>query len=124
MIKNFEEYTYDLTEFEKQSLLPRVISILENKIGSVNAVSNKKIVNILSTKGIIVSEARVRKIINTVRTKCLLPCLIANSTGYYIAETTKELNDYINSLEERGVSILSVARALKTQRPFEQNLFN
>ena len=117
MITGFEELTEPLTENEKTVYLPPIIKGLRLKIGRHNAVTNKDIVRGLKKNlGIDISEARVRKIINHIRNHDLVPCLIATSKGYYVAETQKEVDDYIDSLKGRLEAIASVVKSMSRQR--------
>ena len=117
MITGFEEITEPLTETEETVFLPPIIKGLRLKIGRHNAVTNKDIVRGLKKNlGINISEARVRKIINHIRNNDLVPCLIATSKGYYIAETQQEVDDYIDSLKGRLDAITAVAKSMSRQR--------
>jgi ribosomal protein L18E len=129
MIKNFENETQPLTDYETNVLLPLLIRGLKTKIGQTNAVTNKYIVATL--KGSYnLNEARVRKIINHIRTNDLIPGLVATSGGYFIAETEAELLEYEESLKGREDAIRAVRLAIARQRRIlyqqarEKNLFN
>jgi len=129
MIKNFENETQPLTDYEKNVLLPLLIRGLETKKGQANAVTNKHIVSVLKDNYKL-SEARVRKIINHIRTNDLIPGLIATSEGYFIAETETELLEYEESLKGREDAIREVRLAIARQRRIlyqqerQKNLFN
>jgi len=132
MIKNFENETQPLTDYEINTLLPLIIRGLETKKGRVNAVTNKYIVSVLKGNYNL-NEVRVRKIINHIRTNDLIPGLIATSEGYFIAETEAELLEYEESLKGREDAIKEVREAIARQRRIlyqqereykQQNLFN
>ena len=109
MIKNFDEITYELTEFEEFELLPIMLKALSQKIGSGNVVSNKQMKKgLLNICGIKVSDARIRKIIHHIRVKQLIKGLIANSKGYYVAESKEEIQTFVDSLQQRINSIETV----------------
>ncbi len=93
MIKGFSKETQPLTDYETGVLLPLLVQGLRTKIGHNSAVTNKHIVTSLKPTYKI-SDTRVRKIINHIRTKDLVPGLIATSEGYFIAETESELIEY------------------------------
>lgn len=96
-------------------LLPQLISGLKTKQGRRSAVTNKYIVSRL--KGSFkISAARVRKIINHIRTNDLIPGLIATSKGYFIAETEEELRGYEKSLLGRELAIRQVRESIARQR--------
>jgi hypothetical protein len=129
MIKNFEYETHPLTDYESNVLLPVIILGLAAKKGNENAVTNKHIVSVLKGKYSL-NEARVRKIINHIRTNDLIPGLIATSEGYFIAETEAELLDYEEILKGREDAIRAVRLAIARQRRIlyqkerQKNLFN
>ena len=117
MITGFEELTEPLTEKEETVFLPPILQGLRAKIGREMAVTNKTIIQGLRVnRGIKISEARVRKIINHIRCNDLVPCLIATSEGYYIAQTEQELLDYEESLEGREDAIREVRMSIRRQR--------
>lgn len=115
MIRNFEKETHPLTEYETGVLLPILVKGLITKKGSENAVTNKHIVTALKP-GYKISDARVRKIINHIRTHDLVPGLIATSEGYFIAETETELLEYEESLKGREDAIREVRLSIARQR--------
>lgn len=100
MINGFEEITYNLTQYEKTLVKPMVLG-LKSKIGSDSAIKNKEMVKALKEKGYKINEARLRKLINYIRVHKLIKNLISTNKGYYIAETDKEVKDYIESLTQR-----------------------
>lgn len=115
MIKGFDRETQPLTEYEIGVLLPLLVKGLQTKLGRENAVTNKYIVNAL--KGACkLNEARVRKIINHIRTNDLVPGLIATSEGYFIATTEAELLEYEESLKGREDAIREVRLSIARQR--------
>ena len=115
MINGFPIETALLTEFEK-GLAERIAPYLLKKIGKAQAVTNKQMIRgIKDVWNIKLSDARLRKIINYLRIKDKVPKLIATSKGYYIAETQKELIDYIESLDQRVKAIAAVKNALEKQ---------
>lgn len=115
MIKGFDQETQPLTEYEMGVLLPLLVRGLQTKIGHLSAVTNKHIVASLKPNYKI-SDARVRKIINHIRTNDLVPGLIATSEGYFIAETENELLEYEESLKGREDAIREVRLSIARQR--------
>ena len=116
MITGFEEQTEPLTEQEREVFLPPIIKGLRVKVGKEKAVTNKDIVRGLKANcDIKIGEARVRKMINYIRNNDIIPCLIATSKGYYIAETKGEMLDYIDSLYGRVEAIEADALSMKRQ---------
>lgn len=120
MIKGFSEQTEPLTDYEQNTLLPVIMRGLSARIGKESAVINRHIVTSLQPT-YNVTEARVRKIINHIRTNDLIPGLIATSEGYFIAETEQELKDYEMSLLGREMAIREVRESIARQR---KNLYN
>lgn len=117
MINGFSEQTEPLTEYEEQTLLPQLVRGLRTKIGKSMSVTNKAIIEGMKKNlGLSISDARVRKLINHIRTKDLVPCLIATSNGYYIAETEQELKEYEESLLGREEAIRNVRLSIQRQR--------
>lgn len=111
MIKGFDQETQPLNDYEMGVLLPLLVRGLRTKIGRENAVTNKHIVNTL--KGSYkLNDARVRKIINHIRTNDLIPGLIATSEGYFEAE----LLEYEESLKGREDAIRAVRLSIARQR--------
>lgn len=115
MIKGFSEQTEPLSEYEQNILLPIIVRGLRAHIGRESAVINRYIVSQLKP-AYNVSEARVRKIINHIRTSDMIPGLIATSDGYFIAETEQELRDYEESLLGRELAIREVRESIARQR--------
>ena len=117
MINGFSEQTEPLTEYEEQTLLPQLVRGLQTKIGKAMSVTNKAIIDGMNRNlGLKISDARVRKLINHIRTNDLVPCLIATSNGYYIAESEQELKEYEESLLGRESAIRQVRLSIQRQR--------
>lgn len=117
MITGFEELTEPLSDQEREVFLPPIIRGLRVKVGKAMAVTNKDIVRGLAINlDIKISEARVRKMINHIRNNDIIPCLIATSKGYYIAESPEEMDEYIQSLEGRIEAITADAQSMRRQK--------
>lgn len=116
MIKNFDNETAPLSEYEESVILPLVLRGLKTKIGKKNAVTNRTIVQRLNIAGHTTTEPRIRKIINYIRMSDLLPGLIATSGGYFLATSEAELMDYEESLLGREDAIKQVRLAIARQR--------
>ena len=65
-----------------------------------------------------ISEPRIRKIINYIRNNDMVPCLIANSDGYYVAQSNEEMLTYEDSLLGREEAIRAVRLAMERQRKY------
>lgn len=94
---------------------------LEGKVGSKHAVTNDAIRNgIFKVNHYHVANARLRKIVNYLRCSGRVPDLCANSKGYFIAATTKEMNDYLyDSLYPRIMAQLYMMSKLKQHSRFQ-----
>lgn len=127
MIQGFQKETEPLTEYEERTLLPQIVRGLLSKVGKANAITNSAIVRgMKSNLDLSLTEARVRKIINHIRCHDLVPCLIATSQGYYIAESEQELKEYEDSLLGREEAIRNVRLSIQRQRNekyHQQSLF-
>ena len=115
MLKGFEMETQPLTEYEEKELVPVVARGLAAKRGRHNAVTNKYICEKLTDKGYKIDGIRLRKVVNYIRIKGIVKCLIATSNGYYVAENRKQIEDYTASLKGREESIHAVRVALSDQ---------
>ena len=113
MITLFEDITYELTEYELNTLLPIVIKGLKSKYGKENAITNKKICEALKSKGYKVSEPRLRKVIHHIRVEQLIVGLCCNSKGYYVTDSIQELGRYVESLAQRIRSQQSIYKGMK-----------
>ena len=113
MITLFEDITYELTEYELNTLLPIVIKGLKSKYGKENAITNKKICEALKSKGYKVSEPRLRKVIHHIRVEQLIVGLCCNSKGYYVTDSIEELGRYVESLAQRIRSQQSIYKSMK-----------
>ena len=116
MIKGFSNETSPLNDYELRVLLPVILAGLKDKQGKRNAVTNGYIIRRLKQHGYKIDAARLRKIINHIRTNDLLPGLIATSEGYFLAEYEQELMDYEDSLRGREEAIKAVRLAIARQR--------
>lgn len=115
MIKGFEEYTKPLNDFEKECK-PTVIKMLKLATGKEKAVKNIAIDRVVEMRhGKRLSSARIRKVINHIRVNHEIKCLVASSKGYYIAEDRKEIEDYLEGLYQRSMTILNVYKHVKQQ---------
>lgn len=113
MITLFEDITYELTDYETETLLPIVVKGLSTKKGKENAITNKKICDALKGKGYKISEPRLRKIIHHIRVEQLIVGLCCNSKGYYVTDSLEELGRYVESLAQRIRSQQAIHKSMK-----------
>jgi len=127
MIAGFEEQTQALND-QELIIARKIISAIEGlyrKYGEDDSlITNKQLREWLANNGYKVSDARIRKIINTIRLKGWLPQLAATSKGYYICTDRQKQIDYINSLNSRVASILAVRNAFADQCNISINPLN
>jgi hypothetical protein len=110
MVIGFEEYTASLTEAEVV-MAEWLATKLATYVGKKKAVSNYRLRWMMFDPFGNVTAARVRKLINHIRINCLVRNLVANSAGYYVAETQEEVDVYVQSLRQRAASIMHVAQS-------------
>ena len=116
MVPEFEDITYDLTDYEKAHILPAVIAYIGSRRGKASKVSNKQVVEYLQSRSYITSNSRFRGIISHIRVNRLIEGLIANSKGYWVSEDPKEIEAYEYSLECRSKRIDHIRRGMKEYR--------
>lgn len=112
----FENITQELTDFEKDTLVPMLISTLEFTHDS-NRHTGKNICGWFKSIGQMVSEPRLRKMINYIRVTNLLKpyVVIGASNGYYITNDIEVVKDQIESIEGRISSMAAVVDTMKAQ---------
>ena len=115
MIHGFKVQTEPLSDYEQNILLPVICRGLSNKVGEGKAITNAAITKAMKGAGYQLNEARVRKIINHIRTTGMVRWLIATSKGYYIATSRQEMEDYIGSLRGREDAIRAVRESMEQQ---------
>lgn len=122
MLKDFETITYELTDYEKNFVVPLIIKGLKNYIGKQNAISGTTICRTVNNKKLLTSynltTVRLRKIVGHIRVTGKLMHLCSSSKGYYIAKNTKEFDDCIESLEQRVAQQQLVIKSLNWQRNY------
>lgn len=116
MLNGFETQTEPLTDYEREVLLPLVVTGLKIRVGERHAITNKSMTVTLYNKGYrCVSDGRTRKLINHISRHGLVKRLIATSKGYYVAETPTELETYIDTLKGREGAIREVRMCMEEQ---------
>jgi DNA-directed RNA polymerase specialized sigma54-like protein len=111
MITGFTEQTSFLTDEEKK-LVPIIIKGLANKTSKDKAMYGAEICRIVSKKYTKLTEPRLRKITNFLRSEKILP-VIATSKGYYISYDKEEIQKQIDSLTQRIDAIENAINGLK-----------
>ena len=125
MIATFETQTKPLNEYEREKLLPIMVKCLARHIGKNRAISNSQMCAKMAVYGYQIGETRVRKLINHIRNNCLVERLIASGKGYYVTESTEEMETYIKSVKNREDAIramrMSMEEQLSKMRPINNN---
>lgn len=121
MLKGFEQQTSPLNEYELGTLLPLIIRGLQTKIGVTRVIPGSTIIRKMKALGYKLDGPRLRKIINHIRNNDIIPGLVSNSNGYYVATSADEIDDCISSLQGRVDAIQSNIDALKRQRDNNYN---
>ena len=116
MIQNFEEITIELTDEEKR-LIPILIDGFKRRSKDNSIKAPDIITKINDGKERLglkkkLSEPRLRKLCNYIRSNSLLP-LIATSNGYYCSYDKTEIEAQIISLQERADAIYNSAKGLR-----------
>tara|TARA_R100001463_G_scaffold11977_5_gene33136 strand:+ start:5322 stop:5684 length:363 start_codon:yes stop_codon:yes gene_type:complete len=115
MINGFEKETEPLSADELKAL-PILIEGFKKLKGKDLAMTAKRIsASMKKHHFMIIDGARIRKLVNYIRTNDKVPFLMATSRGYYVAESQEEVIEYIKSLKDRADSIYHVARCLENQ---------
>lgn len=115
-VTNFEAITQELNESEKQ-MVPFLIQGFK-KHTEANPITAPAIITqcnaFFKERGLKLklSEPRLRKCCNYIRSASLLP-LIATSEGYYISTNPEIIQSQIKSLQQRANSILTCAVGLQ-----------
>ena len=111
MVTNFENITQELSEEEKKYIYLLVTGFEKRtKDNPIKAPDLIKSINIfVSTQRPDIkkplSEPRLRKLCNYIRTRGLIP-LIATSNGYYVSYDKEEIIAQIQSLKDRANAIM------------------
>ena len=122
-IKTFEEITHELTDIELE-IVPFVVAILQKTKGKNNSIKNESLKHKACTdhqirkclkKPVKMGPSRLRKIINYIRTTNLIPVLCASSKGYFVGQNAEEIENYIQSNQERANEILQMNRHIRIQ---------
>ena len=132
MLKGFEKYTENLTEYEKKVMLGLFIVSMRAKVGKDSAIKSGKIVQDLKDRDIArgeskyakVNEQRVKKVLSYIRINNLVPGLMATQDGYFVAATQADLEGYISSLTSRVNAINAlIETAIKNHASMGGRLF-
>lgn len=110
MITTFEHITEDLNKDELNLVTP-LIAGFKNRTKQ-NPIKAPEIISRMKQAGYKISEPRLRKLCNYIRSNSLLP-LIATSAGYFTSYELTDVQKQVRSLQERSDAILASAEGLK-----------
>lgn len=95
-LNNMEKSVWNLTSHEEEVLYPLVVKILSHR-PKEKVFSNTKIRKILKEFGEDIVDSQIRKIVFNIRHSGVIPLLIANSEGYFVASNIKEVNAWLDT---------------------------
>lgn len=120
MLIDFEKITEDLNDKERFGVLPLIVKGISNYKGKANAIPGSVIIKRLNESGKLgnykLNAVKLRKIIQCIRINGLVNNLCSCSKGYYVASNLEELDNCIDSLEQRISQQELVVKALIWQR--------
>lgn len=110
------EKVKSLSPYERDKLLPSLISDLRGRIGKNMRITSTDLIQLYKSRGQVISSRQIRLLISIIRCGNMVPMLISTSTGYWVAETPRELNRYLNTnLRSRTKNMLMVLAAMEMQ---------
>lgn len=117
MITNFENITYDVSSVEEEAAKFLARHLNKYSKGKRNSIKSSALSKILlkKNKNWKISDARLRKLINLIRHNGWSNCLLATSKGYFVSGSKKEVQLYLQSLDERANEINKIRETLLTQ---------
>jgi hypothetical protein len=124
-IKGYEDITHELTEFERETLLPIFLAKIATHKGRARAITNERLRQyLLDRTGKQIGEPRIRKIAEYIRQTHLEDKLIACRKGYFVAEFPEELQEWLDTMKQRrnaeGATIAAGEKALRQWTGYKQ----
>jgi hypothetical protein len=117
MITLFENITEQLTDKEKNVLVPLIIERLQLS-NQHYTIKSYMLQSFLAYKKHKVSDARIRKMIAYIRIMNLTKpkALIGSSKGYFLTKNLQVVDDQIESLKGRMAAMKCVVESLEAQK--------
>jgi hypothetical protein len=117
MLTLFTNITEQLTEKEKDVLVPMLVNML-HELPQNSSAKGSSICKWFNNAGHKTSEPRLRKMINYIRTMnlCKPAVLIGSGCGYFITDDIRVIDEQIESLEGRIDSMKAVVDSMKAQK--------
>lgn len=122
IITNFDNETSPLNNLEKEAATLIAKCLISHHSGEDKAVTGEAIGKgmansypkfVTANGKPYLNGARIRKIVNYLRTDGGVPFIIATSKGYYVASNAQQIRDSIRSLRERAKAIQHVADCIE-----------
>ncbi len=111
----------ELTNHEKNVLLPLVVQILQHRDTKQKVFSNLKIRNVLREFGEEIKDSQIRKLVFHIRNKNLIELLIANSNGYFVASNIDDVRAWIDTHKGKIMAMEKTLNSIEKQ--FEKNMY-
>lgn len=112
MIAGYDTITAPLDDYEKYTILPRIVSGLSLLKQSGKTLSSTRIIERLQKEGIQLTGSRLRKIINHIRINHIVRGIVADDKGYWVASQPDQILSYLDSLDSRLEAIQAMRNAL------------
>ena len=109
--------SWKLTYTEEFVLMPLVVQVLNHR-SKKNVFTNEKIRTVLSEFGHEIKDSQIRKIVFNIRQRGLIPLLIADNEGYYMATSIEQVRNWIATHSSKMKAMASTLHSMEQQ--FEQ----
>lgn len=121
MEKTISKELFKMTPDEEYKLLPLVVQILNHR-DKTKVFSNVKIRALLADFGEKIEDVQIRRVVFHIRQRNLIPLLIANSDGYFVATTIQEVQTWVQMHSSKVHSMLASLSAIEAQFENEKSL--
>lgn len=112
MLEGFNDITQELSQYEKEVLLPKIVAGLSTKKGKHMAITNKKICEAMKNRGFEIADTRLRKLVEYIREHQIIPGLLASSKGYWISTDPEEVRNYLKSIYGRKSALQMIEQRM------------
>lgn len=100
---------------EKETLIPLLVGLLKHRSGKQSVFSNTKLRQTLSDFGYDVADSDIRRFVFYIRNNDVLELLIANQSGYYLANDTTDVKEWMARQEGKIVAMKQTLASIKRQ---------
>ena len=104
-----------LSKKEKETIIPLLKGLLKHRSGKETVFSNTMLRNVLIEFGFDVADSDIRKYIFYIRNNDVLELLIANQNGYYLANDTTDVKEWIARQEGKMKAMKETLDSIKRQ---------